>query len=77
MATASATSYGLFKQHISDGWQHEVPEDWLAFRNPWEFERPEVIYQIGFGGTVEYVGGDDETARGALVSSRDRARGSL
>ncbi|HET7681789.1 MAG TPA: glycogen/starch/alpha-glucan phosphorylase [Xanthobacteraceae bacterium] len=55
--------HGLFKQHISDGWQHEVPEDWLAFGNPWEFERPEVIYQIGFGGAVEYIGGDDETAR--------------
>jgi glycogen phosphorylase len=55
--------HGLFKQHISDGWQHEVPEDWLAFRNPWEFERPEVIYQIGFGGAVEYIGGDEDTAQ--------------
>ncbi len=56
-------SHGLFKQHISDGWQHEVPEDWLAFRNPWEFERQEAIYQIGFGGAVEYLGGDTDTAR--------------
>ncbi len=55
--------HGLFKQHISDGWQHEVPEDWLAFGNPWEFERPEVMYQIGFGGAVEYIGGDADTAR--------------
>jgi starch phosphorylase len=55
--------HGLFKQHISDGWQHEVPEDWLAFGNPWEFERPEAIYQIGFGGAVEYIGGDDDTPR--------------
>jgi starch phosphorylase len=56
--------HGLFKQHISDGWQHEVPEDWLTFRrNPWEFERPEAIYQIGFGGAVEYIGGDADTAR--------------
>jgi starch phosphorylase len=55
--------HGLFKQHISDGWQHELPEDWLAFGNPWEFERPEVIYKIGFGGVVEYVGGDADTAR--------------
>ena len=47
--------HGLFKQHISDGWQHELPEDWLAFGNPWEFERPEVIYKIGFGGVVEYL----------------------
>src|SRR6266702_3292553 len=26
--------HGLFKQQISDGWQHELPEDWLALRNP-------------------------------------------
>ena len=30
-------------------------------------------YSIGFGGTVEYLGGDDGTARGALVSGRARA----
>jgi starch phosphorylase len=56
--------HGLFKQHISDGWQHELPEDWLAFGNPWEFDRQEVLYPIGFGGLVEYIGGDANTARG-------------
>ena len=56
--------HGLFRQIISDGWQHEVPEDWLAAGNPWELERAEVVYPIGFGGMVEYVGGDGETARG-------------
>src|SRR5215216_4767542 len=55
--------HGLFKQHISDGWQHELPEDWLANGNPWEFERPEVVYNIAFGGSVEYIGGDADTAR--------------
>jgi starch phosphorylase len=55
--------HGLFKQHISDGWQHEMPEDWLAHGNPWEFERPEVTFSIGFGGAVEYLGGDVQTAR--------------
>jgi glycogen phosphorylase len=54
--------HGLFKQQISDGWQQELPEDWLAFGNPWEFERPEVVYPIGFGGMVEYIG--ENTARG-------------
>src|SRR5215475_4202332 len=56
--------HGLFKQQIYDGWQQEVPEDWLAFGNPWEFERHEVMYPIGFGGLVEYIGGDANTARG-------------
>ncbi|HWM45557.1 MAG TPA: glycogen/starch/alpha-glucan phosphorylase [Xanthobacteraceae bacterium] len=55
--------YGLFRQQIRDGWQQELPEDWLANGNPWEFERPEMTYPIRFGGGTEYVGGDDETAR--------------
>ncbi len=45
--------HGLFRQIIRDGWQQEFPEKWLAFGNPWEFERPEVVYHIQFGGTVE------------------------
>ena len=47
--------HGLFRQQIKDGWQMEVPENWLASGNPWEFERPEVLYHIGFGGGVEHV----------------------
>jgi glycogen phosphorylase len=45
--------YGIFRQVLKDGWQIELPEDWLSSGNPWEFERPEVTYKIGFGGTVE------------------------
>lgn len=44
--------YGLFRQAIQDGWQQELPEEWLSSGNPWEFERPEVVYPIQFGGTV-------------------------
>ncbi|MGC1772208.1 MAG: glycogen/starch/alpha-glucan phosphorylase, partial [Pseudolabrys sp.] len=54
---------GLFEQRISDGWQQEFPEDWLAGGNPWELNHREAPYSIGFGGTVEYLGGVDETAR--------------
>jgi glycogen phosphorylase len=49
--------HGLFQQVIKDGWQQEYPEQWLSFGNPWEFERPEVIYDIQFGGRVEQVTG--------------------
>lgn len=45
--------HGLFQQVIKDGWQQEYPEQWLSFGNPWEFERPEVIYDIHFGGRVD------------------------
>jgi starch phosphorylase len=54
---------GLFEQRFSDGWQREFPEDWLAHGNPWELNRREAPYSIGFGGSVEYLGGDDDTAR--------------
>lgn len=47
--------HGLFRQSFDDGVQIEKPEDWLSFGNPWQFERPEVIYEIGYGGTVEPV----------------------
>ena len=54
---------GLFEQRLKDGWQQEVPEDWLSRGNPWEFERPDRYYTIKFGGVVEYHGGDHSTAR--------------
>jgi starch phosphorylase len=44
--------HGLFRQSIVDGWQQEHAETWLDFGNPWEFERPEVSYSVGFGGSV-------------------------
>ena len=61
MATLAIAAYGygirydhgLFRQRIKDGVQLEYPEDWLSFGNPWEFERPEVAYPVGFGGAVD------------------------
>ena len=43
---------GMFRQRIKDGWQLEYPETWLAHGNPWEFERRETSYFVGFGGEV-------------------------
>jgi glycogen phosphorylase len=50
--------HGLFRQVFEDGKQIEAPENWLSFGNPWQFERPEVAYEIGFGGTVAAPHGD-------------------
>ncbi|MBC4014704.1 glycogen/starch/alpha-glucan phosphorylase [Siccirubricoccus deserti] len=47
--------HGLFRQLVRDGWQREYPEDWLTFGNPWEYARPEIAHDIGFGGSVEAV----------------------
>ena len=48
--------HGLFRQIISDGWQNEFPEQWLLPGNPWEFERPDVIYDVRYGGHIHTVG---------------------
>ena len=47
---------GMFRQRIDDGWQVELPETWLAHGNPWEFERRESAYRIGFGGDIVMEG---------------------
>jgi len=47
--------FGLFRQIIAQGWQKEFPDEWLGFGNPWELQRPEVVYQVNFGGHVEHV----------------------
>jgi glycogen phosphorylase len=56
--------HGLFRQQFANGWQSELPDDWLANGNPWEFARSELVYPVRFGGMVEYIGGDGDTARG-------------
>lgn len=38
--------YGLFRQIIVDGFQHEQPDFWLNFGNPWEIERVHVSYPV-------------------------------
>jgi starch phosphorylase len=47
--------FGLFRQIISHGWQQEYPDEWLGCGNPWEFQRPELVYNVHFGGHVEHV----------------------
>lgn len=44
--------YGMFKQEIRDGYQIEVPDDWLKNGNPFEMRRDEYTYEVKFGGTV-------------------------
>ena len=47
--------YGMFRQTVEDGFQHEHPDYWLNFGNPWEIERPYISYPVQFyGGVREY-----------------------
>ena len=49
--------YGMFAQHIHDGYQVEQPDNWLQAGNPWEFPRPDITFSIHFGGAVRYDDG--------------------
>jgi len=44
--------YGMFKQQIRDGFQVEVPDNWLMDGNPFELRRPEYAKTVKFGGYV-------------------------
>ncbi len=44
--------YGMFKQKIRDGYQVEVPDNWLENGNPFELRRPEYAKEVRFGGYV-------------------------
>ena len=44
--------YGMFKQQIRDGYQIEVPDNWLENGNPFELRRPEYAKLVKFGGYV-------------------------
>ena len=44
--------YGMFKQKIKDGYQVEVPDNWLKDGNPFEIRRDEYAKEVRFGGTI-------------------------
>ena len=45
--------YGMFKQKIKDGYQVEVPDNWLKNGYPFELRRPEHSFEVKFGGYVQ------------------------
>ena len=45
--------YGMFKQQIRDGYQIEVPDEWLKDGYPFEIRRAEYATEVKFGGYVE------------------------
>ena len=65
--------HGLFEQHFEGGQQTESAEGWLAQRHAWEFERPEVAYNIHFGGYVSEENGKSNwnPAETVLASAYD------
>jgi glycogen phosphorylase len=63
--------YGMFKQTIQNGWQHEKPDNWLRYPDPWEVARPYVRVTIPLScsfilrdGTLRAIAGRDSTLYG-------------
>lgn len=44
--------YGMFEQHIENGYQVEYPDNWLKHRDPWEIKRSDLSVTVTFGGNV-------------------------
>jgi starch phosphorylase len=56
--------YGIFKQSIQDGWQHEQPDNWLHRPDPWEVARPHERVEVKLGCSFETSGGSLRAAAG-------------
>lgn len=57
--------YGMFEQKIEDGFQQEVPDNWLKDGNPFEMKRAEYAVDVKFGGYVRIM--KDEAGREKFV----------
>ncbi len=55
--------YGMFKQKIENGFQVEVPDNWLKDGYPFELKRPKYSYEVKFGGYVKSEVGQDGKVR--------------
>lgn len=55
--------YGMFKQEIRDGYQVEVPDNWLKNGNPFEVRRDEYACEVKFGGYTRWEKGEDGRER--------------
>lgn len=63
---------GMFKQEIKDGYQIEVPDNWLENGNPFEVKRSEYRYEVKFGGYVRSYR-DEKTGRDMFVQEDYRS----
>ncbi len=63
--------YGMFRQHIEDGYQIEEPDHWLRNGNPWEVVRSEYTQRVRFGGRSEPYHDAEGTMRMRWVDTVD------
>ena len=63
--------YGLFKQKFINGYQIELPENWLRNRNVWEVRKENKAVIVRFGGDVSFTQDGDGKLRVNHVNTRD------
>ena len=63
--------YGMFKQTVENGWQHEQADNWLWRGDPWEIARPEELVEVKVncsfvldGGSIRAIPGQPSTLLG-------------
>jgi glycogen phosphorylase len=60
--------YGMFKQTIQDGWQHEVPDNWLRRPDPWEVRRQNETVEVPLNCSFKLSGGSLQAVLGQTSS---------
>ena len=60
--------YGMFKQTIQDGWQHEVPDNWLRRPDPWEVRRQNETVEVPLNCSFKLSGGSLRAVLGQTSS---------
>ena len=63
--------YGMFYQRIVDGCQVEMPDNWLRYGNPWEFDRQEHLHKIQYQGRVVEYSAENGSKRYSWVDTHD------
>jgi len=63
MGSGLRYEYGIFKQKIRDGWQHEQPDHWLARPDPWEVARPDEAVEVRLACSFDIHAGALRTVR--------------
>ena len=61
--------YGIFRQSIRNGWQQELPDNWLRSPDPWEVARPNEKMEVSLGCSFELSGRQSAPRTGASIDS--------
>ena len=63
--------YGMFEQHIENGYQVEYPDNWLAHRDPWEIKRSDLAVTVKFGGNIISRPGPNGTTKFTIENAEE------